>query len=173
MVFDWEGNIVECFCQDEQRRKIVNIDLFHLTKISGTSRGLESLSEGLLNFTEAGKEWEVVAEAESLLVVSAVVEWKPDLGSYLKVYLGARKSWVWMGARQPFLVHSTRKWVNVCVFQSWCWADVSVTSLKSNVRLTAWCCQSSHGPGVLKQPGATSWHWDWELWFGSAPLGLP
>lgn len=122
MVFDWEGNIVECFCQDEQRRKIVNIDLFHLTKISGTSRGLESLSEGLLNFTEAGKEWEVVAEAESLLVVSAVVEWKPDLGSYLKVYLGARKSWVWMGARQPFLVHSTRKWVNVCVFQSWCWA---------------------------------------------------
>lgn len=33
-----------------------------------------------------------MAEAESLLVVSAVVEWKPDLGSYLKVYLGARKS---------------------------------------------------------------------------------
>lgn len=30
-----------------------------------------------------------MAKAESLLVVSAVVEWKPDLGLYLKVYLGA------------------------------------------------------------------------------------
>lgn len=34
----------------------------------------------------------MVVEAESLLVVSAVVEWKPDLGSYLKVYLGAGKN---------------------------------------------------------------------------------
>lgn len=33
-----------------------------------------------------------MAEAESLLVVSAVVEWKPDIGSYRKVYLGAGKN---------------------------------------------------------------------------------
>lgn len=34
----------------------------------------------------------MVAEAESLLVVSAVVEYKQDLGSYLKIYLGAGKN---------------------------------------------------------------------------------
>lgn len=33
-----------------------------------------------------------MVESESPLVVSAVVEWKPDLGSYLKVYLGAGKN---------------------------------------------------------------------------------
>lgn len=137
---------------------------FILTKISGISRGLESLSEGLLNFTEAGKEWEVVAEAESLLVVSAVVEWKPDIGSYRKVYLGAGKNWVWMGARQLFLVHCPRKWVHMCVFQSWCWVFVChlwkavSDSLPGAARVaTVQESWSSQGLRVVIGAGAVVW----------------
>ena len=84
-------------------------------------------------------------------MVSAVVEWKPDLGSYLKVCLGGGKS----SAHREWGLGSLfwcRNTVGKCVcyrasIHYFC--DISGKQTECQTE-----CQNSHGPGVLKQPGA-------------------
>lgn len=98
MWFMIEGGtyLVECFCQDEQRRKIVNIDLFHFNQDQCEQQRLwEASQKGSPVSQQRGRSercWWWPCSAESLLVVSAVVQWKPELGSYLKVCLGGGKN---------------------------------------------------------------------------------
>lgn len=113
--------------------------------------------------------WWWPRSAESL-VVSAVVEWKSDLGSYLG--WGENPACHEWGLGSLFWCRNTVGKC-ACYRASIChFCDISGKQTMSDWLLTAWCCQNSHGPGGLKQPGAACHHWGWELWFGSTALGL-